>query len=181
MKKYLTNIKIKQAYFVFTIICLVISSSNIYSQEISDFSGEWILNRTKGKTRLTEVASSSIVISQKDLSLTMNITISPDNDKQVKRTENYFLNTSTENKTASPEGKSRRIDTKLEPDGQSFSITESISYTKDGTIVKLQRTDKYTISKDSKTLTIETFDTNSEEPSTPKDQPQEIRIYDKKI
>jgi hypothetical protein len=181
MKKYLINTKINPALFFFTLIYLVISSSNIYSQNISDFSGEWILNRTKGKTHLTEVASSTIIITQKDLSLTMNITISPDNDKQVKRTENYVLNTSAANKTASPDEKSSRINTKLEPDGQSFSITEIISYTKDGAILKLKRTDKYTISKDSKTLTIETFDTNSENPSNPKDQPQEIRIYDKKI
>ena len=180
MTRSLSSQKKFRAYLLFT-LCLVMSSATIYSQKMADFSGEWILNKAKGISRLTEVASSSIVISQKNSSITMDITITPDNGKPVKRTENYILGVSVASVPGGPEEKSRRIDSKLGPDGQSFSIIETISYTKDGTIVKLQRTDKYSISKDAKTITIETFETNSEKPSTLKDQPQEIRIYDKKI
>jgi hypothetical protein len=130
---------------------------------------------------MTEVLTQSLSITQKDLALTINSTITPDNGQPVKNTVKYLLNNSVQSGKNSSDGKSRRIDTTLEPDGKSFSITETISYIKDGKTLKVQQTDKYSISKDSKTIMIETFEINPEKPSIPKDQPIEIRIYDKKI
>ena len=181
MEKKKSNQRFNLTYLLLAIICLVSSFSNIYSQKIADFSGEWVLNRTKGKTRMAEVLTQSLSITQKDLALTINSTVTPDNGQPVKNTVNYLLNTSAESANDSSVNKTRRVDSKLEPDCQSFSITETISYIKDGKTIKVQQTEKYSISKDSKTIMIETFQIDPEKPSIPKDQPIEIRIYDKKI
>jgi len=76
---------------------------------------------------------------------------------------------------------SRQVDTKLSPYGQSFTITETITYTKDGVSTKLQRMDTYLISKDGKTLTIQTDDLLPEKSFTSKEERHETKKYDKKI
>jgi hypothetical protein len=157
------------------------SSIFSYSQKIADFSGEWILNKSQSKSVITNLATSSIVISQDVMSLTMDIKLVPENHEPIKRIENYVLNTSIHNKVTKPEDKSRQVDTKLAQDGQSFTITETISYNKDGVQTKLQRTETYLISEDGKTLTIKTDDLLPEKSLTPEEDRHETRVYNKKI
>ena len=164
---------------VFITICFLTFSIFCFSQKIADFSGEWILNKSQSKSIITKLASSSIVISQNGMSLTMDITLVPENQKPIKRTEKYVLNTSMGNKVTKP-NKSRQVDTQLAPDGQSFTITETISYTKDGVFSKLQRNDTYLISKDGKTLTIKTDDLLPEKSLTPEEKRHETKVYNKK-
>ncbi len=166
---------------VFITICFLASYSFCFSQKTSDFSGEWIFNKSLSKSVLTQIASSSIVISQDGMALTMDITVVPENQKPIKRTEEYVLNTSVRKKTPKPEDKSIQIDTQLAQDGQSFTITETISYTKDGVFTKLQRIDTYLISNDGKTLTIKTDDLLPEKSVTPEEEWHEIKVYNKKI
>lgn len=163
---------------VLVTIWFLASSIFIYSQKIADFSGDWILNKSLSKSLLTQIESSSIIISQDSMRLTMDITLTPVNQKPIKRTEKYLLNSSIATKSVN---KSRRIDTHLAPDGQSFTITETITFTKDSFINKSQRVDIYSLSKDGKTLTIKTDDILPKNPSTPEKERQETRVYNKKI
>lgn len=162
-------------------ICFLTSSVLSFSQKVADFSGEWIYNKSLSKSVLSQIASSSIIITQDGMSLTMNITLTPENHDPIKRTEKYILNTSSANKVVNPEDKARQVDTKLSPYGQSFTITETITYTKDGVSTKLQRMDTYLISKDGKTLTIQTDDLLPEKSFTSKEERHETKKYDKKI
>lgn len=154
------------------------SDQSEYPQNMVDFSGKWVLNRSQGKTFLTDVASSTLIISQDKNSLTMDITITPDNIKPVNRTEKYVYYTSIAKKNTQGD-KLTVITCTPSPDGQSFSITETLSYTQNGIEKVIKRVSVYSLGKDGKTLIINQEDFRSEGSITPANERHETRIYDK--
>jgi beta-lactamase regulating signal transducer with metallopeptidase domain len=155
-----------------------VSNQSEYPQNMVDFSGKWVLNRTQGKTFLTEVASMALIISQDKSSLTLDITITPDNIKPVHRTEKYIYNTSIEKKNTQGD-KLTVITCTPSPDGQSFSITETLSYAQNGIEKVTKRVSVYSLGKDGKTLIINQEDFLPEGSITPENERHETRIYDK--
>jgi len=147
---------------------------------MADFSGKWIFNRSQSKSFLVEVASSTLIISQDINSITMDITIAPDKNKPVNRTEKYVYNTSIEKKHTQGD-KLTVITCTLLQDGQAFSITETLSYTQNGIKKIIKRVSVYSLGKDGKTLIINQEDTLPEGSLTPEDERHEIRVYDKSI
>lgn len=183
-------IRISATLGLVTVICFTLSCMPSNSQTfktgkdidvvqgMSDFSGKWVLNRSQGKTFLTEVASSTLIISQDKNSITFDITISPDNYKPVYRTEKYVYNTSIEKKNTQKD-KLTVITCTPSQDGGSFSITETLSYTQNGIEKVIKRVSVYSLGKDGKTLIINQEDIPSEASNTPENERYETRIYDK--
>jgi hypothetical protein len=145
---------------------------------MADFSGKWVFNRSQSKSFLTEVASSTLIISQDINSLTMDITITPDKNKPVNRTEKYVYNESVVKKNTQGD-KSTVITCTPSLDGQSFSITETLSYTQNGIEKVTKRVSVYSLGKDGKTLIINQEDFLPEGSITPENERHETRIYDK--
>ena len=149
-----------------------------YPQKMVDFTGKWVFNRLQSKSFLAEAASSTIFISQDKSSLTMDIEITPDNKKTIKRTEKYVYNTSIEKKNTLRD-RLTVITCTPSPDRQSFSITETLSYTQNGIEKITKRVSVYSLGKDGKTLIINQEDFLPEGSITPENERHEIRIYDK--
>jgi len=149
-----------------------------HSQNMADFSGKWVLNRSQGKSFLTEVASSAIIISQDKNSITMDITITPDKSKGVNRTEKYVYNTSVIKKNTLGD-RTTVITCTPSPNGQSFSITEMLSYSQNGIEKESKRISVYSLGEDGKTLIINQDDTLPEGSLTPENERIETRVYDK--
>jgi beta-lactamase regulating signal transducer with metallopeptidase domain len=147
---------------------------------MADFSGKWVFNRSQSKSFLAKVASSTLIISQDKNSITMDITITPDKIKPVNRTEKYVYNTSIANKNNQGD-KLTVITCTPSPDGQSFSITETLSYAQNGIEKVTKRVSVYSLGKDGKTLIINQDDTLPEGSLTPEDERHETRVYDKSI
>jgi hypothetical protein len=143
-----------------------------------DFSGKWVLNRSQGKSFLTEVASSAIIISQDKNSITMDITITPDKSKGVNRIEKYVYNKSVVKKNTLGD-RTTVITCNPAADGQSFSITEMLSYSQNGILKESKRISVYSLGKDGKTLIINQDDTLPEGSLTPEEERHEMRVYDK--
>jgi beta-lactamase regulating signal transducer with metallopeptidase domain len=153
------------------------SDQSEYPQNMADFSGKWVLNRSLGKTFLTEVASMTLIISQDKNSIAMDITIAPDNIKPFHRTEKYIYNTSIEKKDT--RDRLTVITCTPSTNGQSFSITEALSSTQNGKEKVSKRVSVYSIGDNGKTLIINQDDTLPEGSLTPEDERHETRIYDK--
>jgi len=149
-----------------------------HSQNMADFSGKWVLNRSQGKSFLTEVASSAIIIPQDKNSITMDITITPDKSKGVNRTEKYVYNTSVIKKNTLGD-RTTVITCTPSPNGQSFSITEMLSYSQNGIEKESKRISVYSLGEDGKTLIINQDDTLPEGSLTPENERIETRVYDK--
>ena len=153
-------------------------AQDAHSQNMADFSGKWVLNRSQGKSFLTEVASSAIIISQDKNSITMDITITPDKSKGVNRTEKYVYNTSVIKKNTLGD-RTTVITCTPSPNGQSFSITEMLSYSQNGIEKESKRISVYSLGEDGKTLIINQDDTLPEGSLTPENERIETRVYDK--
>jgi hypothetical protein len=155
-----------------------------FSQEIKqqdnmiDYSGKWVLNNSQSKSYLSEVATSTMVISQDKNSVTMNITFAtflhgePNN-----RTIKYFFNESIVKKNT--EKDSTVITCTQAPDGKSFSIIELNPYMNNSVERVSKRISVYTLSKDGKNLIIKSDDTLPEGSLTPESERHEKRVYDK--
>lgn len=170
----------------FSVRCIKDYSTDSSSTSISspnttnmvDFSGKWVFDRSQSNSFLADVASSTIIILQDKNSITMDITITPDKNKPVNRTEKYVYNKSIVKKTTQGDKLTVIICTPS-PDGQSFSITETLSYTQNGIEKVTKRVSVYSLGKDGKTLIINQEDFLPEGSITPANERHETRIYDK--
>jgi hypothetical protein len=169
--------------FLILTISLTFSQETNQQNNMIDFSGKWVLNKSKSISPLSDVASSTLIIAQSGYSLTMDITITPNDGKPINRTEKYLLNVSVQSAPHSqtPDKKSIRIDCIPGPDGKSFSITETLSSVKNGTKMESKRVSVYSMGKGGKTLIIKQDDTSTEASLASESAKHETRVYDKSL
>lgn len=164
--------------FLFMAMTVTFSQGNNQKDGMIDFTGKWVLNKLQSKSLLTEVATSTINITQEKNSITMDINITPNDGNPVNRTEKYVFNESIVRKSTKGDNTAVLTCTPA-PDGQSFSITDFASGLYNGVEKEGKRISVYTLSKDGKQLFIEVNDILPEGSITPESARHETMVYDK--
>jgi ribosomal protein S17 len=142
-----------------------------FSQEIKqqdnmiDYSGKWVLNKSQSKSYLSEVATSTMVISQDKNSVTVDITFTTLHGKTINRTKKYVFNESIVIKNT--EGDTTVFTCNPASDGKSFSITELHQYMNNSVEKVSKRISVYTLSNDGRNLILKSDDTLPEGSITP--------------
>jgi|WetSurMetagenome_2_1015567.scaffolds.fasta_scaffold00016_115 hypothetical protein len=164
--------------FLIMAMTVTFSQGNKQRDGMIDFTGKWVLNKLQSKSLLTEVATSTINITQGKNSITMDINITPNDGNPVNRTEKYVFNESIVRKNTKGD-KTTVLTCTPAPDGQSFSITDAVSGLYNGIEKEGKRISVYNLSNDGKQLIIKVDDILPEGSITPESERHETRVYDK--
>ncbi len=148
------------------------------SYSIKDFSGTWKFNKELSKTWLPAEGDSIIDIHQYQAdSLIMNVSISPENNIPLKRTERYVFN--TVRTLVDKQNKKHVISCSIENRGQNFKVTERVTYYKEDKLIEYERIYNYSLSDDGKRLLIKVDDTMPETSLAPEKEIHDIWVYDR--
>jgi hypothetical protein len=154
---------------------LVLTSLQSFSQIPADFSGTWILNVAKSSP-LPRFVSSTIVITQVQNEITLNITFVPKDSISIKRTDKYFIGSAISTRSTD---KTRTLTSEWSPDKKTFSTTEIVINSKDGAKKESKRITTYSLTNKGKTLIIKTDDTLPDGSITSENARHSVSVYNK--
>ena len=162
-------------------ICLTITFSLISglscSQNVVDFSGKWVLNKSKSSTLFAEV-SSTYIITQTNNTINIEITQLKKDTKPVISSEKYVIGSSMEGKSGS---KNIIVEVAWSSDKQAFSITEVTSYSENGTTKESKRIKTYSLTDAGKTMIIKTDNIPPSGSKTADSDKNTVMVFNKSI